>query len=124
MAFTEEQKANVRYYLGFQDQFRDVNTTLESQLSGGTSAEGETIVIAILASLADIDTRLSAAPDRLKAKKVGSIDLPGPDEIHMLRSEGRRYVGRLASIFGVAPKDDVFGDGYGISSMGGLIPLG
>lgn len=124
MAFTSQEKANVRYYLGFQDQFRDVNTTLESQLAGGTSAEGETIARALLTSLAAADTSLAASHGRLKAIKVGPIELSAETEIRMLRAEGRRFVGRLASLFGVDPRADVFGEGAGSSSMGGLVPLG
>lgn len=132
MSFTSTQKAQIRYYLGFQDQFRDVNTTLESQLETGLSADAETLITSaldasppgILASLVDVDASLQNAHGRLKAKKVGSIDLPGRDEIDMLRNEGRRLVGRLAAMFGVAPRTDVFADGFGVSAMGGMFLLG
>lgn len=123
MAFTATQKANVRYYLGYPDQFRDVGSTLESGLAGGLSAEGETIVIALLASLAAIDSNLTSALARLKALKVGSIELPGFGEIQALRSEGRRLAARLATIFGVEVQSDVFAEG-GSASSGGFIPLG
>ena len=132
MSFTTAQKAQIRYYLGFQDQFRDINTTLESQLDAGLSTDAETLLTAaidasppgILASLIDIDASLQNAHGRLKAKKIGSIDLPGRDEIDMLRDEGRRLVGRLAAMFGVAPKTDVFADGFGVSALGGMFLTG
>lgn len=122
MAFSSPEKANIRFYLGFQDQFRDVNTTLESQMAGGMSTDGETLTRSILASLDDVDTKIVAAHSRLKAKKVGSIDLPGGDELIWLRGEGRRFVARLATMFGVAPKTDVYGEGFGSSLS--VVPLG
>jgi hypothetical protein len=123
MALTDAQKAKVRFYLGYQDQFRDMNTTLESQLDAGLSADAETLVTATITQLESVDTKLVAAHTRLKAIKVGSITLSGDGEIMALRSEGRRFVGRLASLYGVQPISDVFAEG-GASSMGGVIPLG
>lgn len=127
MALTDTQKAQVRFYLGYQDQFRNMNTTLESQLSAGLSAEAEVIVGATLVSLAAVDTQLTAAHGRLKALKVGSITLTGDGEVKALRSEGRMYVGRIASLYGVQPINDVYAEAAGggaASSMGGVIPLG
>lgn len=121
MSFDATQKANIRFYLGYQDQFRDVNTSLESQMSAGAiSAEAVTIVVGILASLAQVDADLIAARKRLKASKVGSIML-NSRELDMLKGEGGRFVGRLASIFGVRPLRDIYRED---GSMGGVIPLG
>lgn len=123
MALTGTQKAQVRLYLGYQDQDRQLSTELESQL-GSISTEAETLVIGLLASLLDIDAKLLSAHGRLKALKVGSIELPGAGEIETLRSEGRRFVGRLAVIFDVEPLHDVFSDGDAASSVSAVIPLG
>ncbi len=122
MAFTLTEKAKIRFYLGYQDLFRDINTSLESQLSAtGISAEAQTIVKSILSSLADIDTKLLGSHTRLKASTVGSIKL-NAEELYQLRGEGRRFVLRLSSIFGVSPREDIYGEGAGAS--GGVIPLG
>jgi hypothetical protein len=127
MALTDAQKASVRFYLGYQDQFRNMNTALESQLSAGLSSDAETLVIATLANLAAVDAQLLTAHGRLKAMKVGSITLTGDGEVMALRSQGRLYVGRLAAMYGVQPLNDVYAEAAGAggaSSMGGVIPLG
>jgi len=68
-------------------------------------------VVALLVSLADIDTRLTACYGRLKALKVGSIELPGHGELMALRSEGRKFSGRLAAKLGVAIINDAWSGG-------------
>ena len=129
MSLSPTQITQIRHYLGYPDNWRDLNTTLESQFAS-ISAEAQTLITAaltasppgILASLMDIDARLSKAPDRLKALRVGSIELPGRGEIDMLRSEGRRLVKRLATIFHVAVFWDVFSEDT--PDDGNFIPLG
>jgi hypothetical protein len=123
MAFTALQKAQIRYYLGFPDQFRDIHTILESQLNGSISTESETIIVGLLADLAAVDAALVSARSRLKAHKVGSIEL-NDMELEQLRSEGRRFVARLASIFGIEPMQDIYSPGGSGGSSGGVIPLG
>lgn len=119
MALTATQKVNIRMYLGWQDRFHNTDSRLEMALAAAdTNAELLTTIGALLTSLADIDTKLADAHKRLKATKLGSIDLPGPGEIGMLRSEGRRFVGRLSSLLGVATRHDVF-SGYGPTHYAG-----
>lgn len=121
MALTLTQAAQVRHYLGIPDGL-EVWVSFEGQLAA-ISAENQTIIVGLLASLAAIDAQLASAPSRLKALKVGSIELSGFGEIDGLRAEGRRLVGRLCSLFGLtAPAFDVFSEGG--DSMGGVIPLG
>lgn len=123
MAFTDTQKAQIRFYLGYQERFIWRLPLLETQLMDGVlSSDTEGIAISILSDLATIDTGLVDARSRLKAKKVEDIDLPGFDEIESLRDEGRRMVNRLAAIFGVDVNWDVYGESS--VSMGGMIRLG
>ena len=70
--------------------------------------ETQVVVVGLLVSLADIDARLTTAYTRIKAAKLGSITLPGTQEIESLRSEGRRFSGRLAATLGVAIRQDVW----------------
>lgn len=70
-----------------------------------TKVEGE------LTELDAIQTALTDARGRLKAMKVGSIVLPGQNEVGTLRSEGRRRAGALAGILGVEIRQDVFSGG-------------
>lgn len=124
MPFTADQKAKIRFYLGYQERWIFTYTALESQLADGAlSAETVTIATGILTDLAAVDASLISARARLKALKVGSIELPGKGEIVTLCSEGRRLVARLASIFGVEVRVDVYASG-GSGSSGGVIPLG
>jgi hypothetical protein len=109
MALTATQEAKVRYYLGWSARFHQSDSRLEMALSALPSeAESETLIVAALVRVEDIDTKLTDAHGRLKAMKVGSIDLPGHREVETLRSEGRRWVGRIASTLGVEVRQDVF----------------
>jgi hypothetical protein len=74
-------------------------------------AEELAAVVALLVSLADIDTKITACYSRLKALKVGAITLPGHGELMALRSEGRKFTGRLAAKLGVPVISDAWGSG-------------
>lgn len=76
------------------------------------------LVVAQLTAMDAINTKITAAYDRLKALKVGSIDLPAHGEIGMLRSEGRRLGGQLAACLGVETRHDVW-SGTGNKSFAG-----
>jgi hypothetical protein len=109
VALTETQRTNVRLYCGWAARFWQTDSRLEQALNSLESKpEEETLVVSLLASLADIDTRLTAAYKRLKAAAVGKITLPGQLEVMTLRSEGRRFSGRLATTLGVAIRQDVW----------------
>ena len=109
--FTSAQKANIRLYLGWSARFHQMDSGLEQAMS---AIEGEADdsthdqIVALLADIADIETRLTDAYGRLKAAKVGSIDLPGQTEVSVLRSEGRRFVAQLARILSVEVRGDPF----------------
>ena len=72
-----------------------------------TEPDHESQVITLLASVDDIKTKLLSSHSRLKASVVGSIKLNAA-EIPMLRKEGKRFVGEIASILGVETRRDVF----------------
>jgi hypothetical protein len=109
MALTNAQKADTRAYLGWSARFHQFDSRLEQAMSAlATEPEHEAQVIVLLASILDIKTKLVASHSRLKASKVGSIDL-NPAEIPMLRKEGKRFVGEIASILGVETRRDIFG---------------
>jgi hypothetical protein len=109
--FTSAQKAAIRLALGWSARFHQMDSGLEQAMS---AIEGESDdsthdqVVALLTTITDIETRLTDAYGRLKAKKVGSIDLPGAQEVSTLRSEGRRAVGKLARILSVEVRGDPF----------------
>jgi len=107
-------------YLGWSARFHQTDSRLEQAMNGiSVEPEHEKWVTntlspiageprGILAELKDIDSKLENAHGRLKAIKVGSIMLPVRNEINTLRSEGRRHASRLATIFGVEIRHDVF----------------
>ena len=112
--WTSAQKAKIRLFLGWSARFHQYDSRLEQAMS---AIEGESddsthdLIVGFLASLDDIQTRLTSAYSRIKAMKVGSIDLPGAMEMGLLKAEGRRFVGQLAATLGVEVRHDVFGSG-------------
>lgn len=112
MAWTETQKAQVRLYLGWPARFWQTDSRLEQAMNAvNDKAEELALCTALLTSLADIDTRITACYTRLKALKVGKIELPGAGELGALRSEGKRLSARLALTLGVAMRPGVWGGG-------------
>jgi hypothetical protein len=120
MALTAQNKADIRTYLGWSARFHQTDSRLEQAMSAlETEPEHEKWITntlapvageprGILAELVAIDAKLDDAHNRLKALKVGSIDLPIRNEINTLRSEGRRHVSRMATILGVEVRHDVY----------------
>ena len=110
MALTATQRAQVRLYCGWTARFRQTDSRLEQSMNALDAGDAETITVAagMLVSLVDIDTKLVDAHKRIKANTVGSIKLTEEKEIGILRSEGRRFAGRLASLLGVEVRHDVF----------------
>jgi hypothetical protein len=76
-----------------------------------TLPETQTRVEAVLTDLDSVATAIKDSYSRLKAIQVGSITLPGQNELGLLRSEGRRNAGSLAAILGVEVRHDVFSSG-------------
>jgi hypothetical protein len=109
--FTPAERAKIRWYLGWTARFAQVDTRLEQAMSAvdmeATDATRD-LIIANITAMDAIAARMTAAYDRLKALKVGSIDLPGPGELGMLRSEGRRLGGAVAAALGVGTKHDIW----------------
>lgn len=116
MALTETHRAAVRLYLGWSARFHQYDSRLEQAMDtiNGLPESAALITNAIggtppglLALLADLESRIRGAYGRLKAGKVGSIEL-NAGEVSQLRSEGRRVVGQLATLLGVEIGSDAF----------------
>jgi len=129
MALSATQKAQVRLYLGWSARFFQFDSRLEQAMSAvATEPEHELQITdtlvnnGLLASVSDILTKLTDSHKRLKATKVGSIDLPGFGEIQALRMEGKRHVKTLGSILGVEVRNDIFSSARSTSfaSHGGM----
>ena len=74
----------------------------------------------ILANITDIQTKLRGSHARLKANKVGSIELR-QQEVHQLRDEGNRWVQDLARILGVETRN---GGIFGSARIGSFAGFG
>jgi len=116
MALTAQQKADIRRYLGWSARFHQYDSRLEQAMSAiDTEPEHESQLTetlanhGILANIADVLTKLRDAHGRLKASKVGSIDL-NDSELRQLRKEGDRWVADLSSVLGVEVRNGgIFG---------------
>jgi hypothetical protein len=124
VSFSEAEKARIRRYLGFSQNFGDVDTRLEGQLDTLSPQEAEDQVREILAKLAAIDAKLqSAALSNLDLSRAEDVEWLGPDQLLALQNSGRMLINQLGIIFNI----DMSGqpDYYGSSAGGGgVIPLG
>jgi hypothetical protein len=119
--FTAVERAKIRWYLGWSARFHQADSRLEQAMNAvdmETTDATHDLITAQLTAMDAIGTKITQAYDRLKALKVGSIDLPGHGEIGMLRSEGRRLGGQLAAALGVETRPDVW-SGTGNKSFAG-----
>lgn len=112
MALTADQKAQVRRYLGYPDVNRGSYHNLEGALTA-VSAEGETIVAAILVQLATCQTALEASWGRQKVSRAEEITLAGHDEVIALRAEGNRLAKDLGVLLDVEPRRTPFASSSG-----------
>jgi hypothetical protein len=101
-AFTLEEKALIRQYLGFSELFHDIDPRLESQMAkiGDRSPEAADHVRTQLVRLANIDTQLEAALDNLTLSKAEDVTFLGPEQLEALRLHGRNLVERIAIVPG------------------------
>lgn len=76
--------------------------------AAGNDADVTTQITGILSSLADIDTKLLAQDPLVHVEKAGSINLNAAKGISLLRSKGRMFVARMATILGVEVRQDVY----------------
>lgn len=111
MALTATERVKIRFYLGWSARFHQFDSRLEQALNAvDMDSDTETFVRDdLIAALDDIRTKLTDAHGRLKAMKVGSINLPGNQEVMTLRQEGQRHASSLASTLGVEIRHNVFG---------------
>ncbi len=121
--------ARIRLYLGAPDQFRQVDTRLESIL-GNISDEAEMIVRECLTALATIENLiLTSGVTNAGIKRVDEVwFFEAGAMLNQQRKAGRTYVSRISIILGVPIYSDCFGttgylgdsfSGFGERSGGG-----
>lgn len=110
MAFSDSDKNKIRFYLGWGSRFQSTDSTLESAMDtvGGDSDAVSLIASTLITDLDDVYAKLKTAHTALRADKVGSLELPKGKETMMLRTEGARLAGAVASHLGVFVDHDVF----------------
>lgn len=118
MAITETERVSVRQYLGFSG----LNTHLDSKLEGAitsvqSEADGgsmpddssEVALRNMLTKLDSIETQIEALRGYMMVDKVEDVGrLDPPRGVLMLRSEGRRWVGKMTDLLGCKARRDVF----------------
>lgn len=111
MAFTEQQRVDIRMYMGYPALYLQVYSLLEMAMDAIEQvADSQQRVIDLLASLGVVDAQITDAYNRIQADQVGEMKIGRMSEINILRSEGRRLVGRLSAILNVEPRLDAFGE--------------
>lgn len=124
MALTDDQKASVRYYLGWPDVNRMADLRLEGAM-GSVSTQAVTQIAALLASLATLDAALLGT-SAISAAGLKSVDNGGVEWFSAtsaqasVNAQGRRLVARLAAILQISIKVDVFGSSVSSSGMCGV----
>jgi len=118
VALTATQKASVRRYLGYPDVNREPHHNLEGALVA-LSAEGEAIVIDILAKLATLDTRLESRQATQGIKRAEEVEFFETAGLTGLWMEGRRLVEQLAALLDVQIRRQIYGPGGGTAGPAG-----
>ena len=108
MAFTATQRGQIRQYLGWSARYLQTDDALERAMNAvDGDAVTETQVVGHLTEAARVDAAIQAAESRLKASKVGTIELNAA-EIDQLRDRGRQNIARMARAFGVEVRGDAY----------------
>ncbi len=141
MSLTAMEKARVRLYLGLADQFRYLDSRLESVLNNDLSPEGEILVQEALAALVLVETQMLGAPIlNAGVKRVDEVwffENGSNSALKGVCAAARPFISRISIITGVPIYGDAFGSGGwpgdtfselggmpSRSGRGGAIPLG
>jgi hypothetical protein len=124
MGFTEAQKVQVRVYLGWPALYLQTYSALEYAMQAiENKVDSFNQVIVLIGQLNVVDAQLTDAYRRIKADQIGEIKIGRMSEINILRSEGRRLVGRLAALLNTSIREDAFA-GYARTATSNLPVLG
>lgn len=124
MALTESEKTEIRLYLGWPMRHHDTDSALEQGLR---AIDGIAEVLALiqgadglLAKLNDVDSRLEAALNRLKADKASDVTLNRREQ-SQIRQHGHMLCLRLGQLVGVEMRTSPYaiaGKGYTSAAYG------
>jgi hypothetical protein len=109
MAFSFDQRAQIRLYLGFSKMFQGSNTILEGALTtidglqdGGAT---ETRMINALTALTNIETQIATlqGPMLLGSEVTGEIKVDAARALAVLRMEGTNLINQLCFPLSMSP---------------------
>lgn len=111
MAFTDAQRVQIRYFMGYPQLYLQTYSILEMALNAiEQKAEMSALVLELVASLQNIDAELLNGLKYIKVDRVDNImNTSRMAHINILRSEGRRLVNRLGATLNTSRRADVFG---------------
>lgn len=116
--FTEAERVQLRYYLGFSRLWLHIDSRLESQMTtvqaiadGGSFPDSSTedFIRARLADLAELETDLKALWTQAQALDADGLKIDVARAVRTLYGEGRRLVGAIADALDITPRRSVFG---------------
>lgn len=109
MAFTSDEKRNIRELLGWPERFGSTDSALERAIDAiENRPDAETRIRALLSEADDLFTEMLAARKRLKAYKAGEHMLDAGFEIDEIQALGRVVSGRIAAMLGVEIRHDAW----------------
>lgn len=118
MAFSEEDRVQIRLYVGASALFlqawpalENAITTVQSIAEGGTRPDDstETLVKGLVTKLQAVDTRLEELQTEMEAGKVDELGVDPARATAVVKMNGRILVGRLCRTLGLkGPLADVF----------------
>lgn len=104
MALSDQNKADVIWYLGYPGKVLEVGSTHYDPILVGRlnnlSAEIETQVTNLLERLEKLDIKFDKASGRFLVKKVGDIEL-NTDEFSLLTKAYKRWLRQLSSLLDI-----------------------
>lgn len=113
MAFTSDQRASIRKYMGMSRLFKNSNPILESamdaidQLNDGGATAAQ--MVTTLTQLASIETQISVAQQLTLASEVtGEIKIDAGRQLAILRKEGQALINGISIPLSMRPFQKYF----------------
>lgn len=111
MAFTQEEKTRILFYLGYS-VFEDDGPAMRAINSlDSREAQGGWIIRDLLAKIEKVRCEIVESMPLASAIKDGSIEIRAHYTLGVLRDHGRAYVNDLAGFIKVAIFSDIFSPG-------------
>jgi len=127
-AWTSLQKVTIRRYLGTSNLFQQYDPSVEDAIisvlavADGGAQDDTTVqeaIVLVLTDLATLETNLKSLWKQFSANVIDELQVDAVRARAALLAEGRRLVGVISDMLGVAPRRDVFSSkAPGFEAMG------